>query len=245
MKHGQISRISAKAFFAFATLALAGACADNTVAPAAEIPAFVAPANFVKLGNSIVFKVDNQQGITKRLGAHLITIPAGAICDMNTSGYGASTWNQECAPHSGVVTITATVMQGPNGEPHIDFQPSLRFSPNRNVMLFFREGRSQAKQLFIQWCDNTGKCFDEAMADAALQPFRVGKSSIIGRRIKHFTGYNIGYGETCPGTIVDNGDGTYFCETGNGFSRRSGYMVASGEDVVDLMDDERGGKKDQ
>ena len=38
MKHGQISRNSAKAFFAFAALALVGACGDNSaVAPAAEV----------------------------------------------------------------------------------------------------------------------------------------------------------------------------------------------------------------
>ena len=77
MWHGQTMRNYAKAFFAFSTLAVVGACADNSaVAPTAEAPAFVAPANFLKTGYVIAFRVDNQKGATQKIGDHVINIPA-------------------------------------------------------------------------------------------------------------------------------------------------------------------------
>src|SRR3982751_5133224 len=113
MKHDHISRNSAKAFFAFATLALVSACADNNaVAPTAEAPAFGAPANFLKTGYVIAFRVDNSKGATQLIGDHVINIPANAICDLTTSGYGTTFWNKSCSPMKGSVVITATVLQG-------------------------------------------------------------------------------------------------------------------------------------
>jgi hypothetical protein len=130
MKHGQISRNSAKAFFAFAALALVGACADNSaVAPTAEAPAFVAPANFIKIGYVVAFRVDNSKGITQKIGEHVINIPANAICELAVSGYGADYWNKSCSPMKGSIVVTATVLQGPDGAPMIDFQPAMRFNP--------------------------------------------------------------------------------------------------------------------
>jgi hypothetical protein len=240
MKHSQISRNSAKAFFAFGALALAGACADtNTVAPTAEAPAFVAPANFVKIGSSVVFRVNNSEGITKRIGNHLLSMPAGAICDLATSGYGATMWDESCKPMRGSVVIIATILQGIDGQPYVDFQPAMRFAPNKEVMLFLRSANS-TKQIKVQYCNNVGYCFDESLTDASLKPFRIGKSSVIGRRIKHFSGYHVIAESECqaPGAVVYQPNGDIFCEMGGeSMTRRSGYMVASGEDVNDAMKD--------
>jgi hypothetical protein len=245
MKHGHVSRNFAKAFFAFATIGMAGACADQTVAPTAEVPAFVAPANFVQIGPVNVFRVNNAEGITKKIGNHLLSIPANAICEL-TSGYGPTSWNAPCQPLRGSIVITARVLQDADGQPYVDFQPAMRFAPNKDVMLFMREGRSNGKkQLTVKYCNDLGHCIDESLTDASLRWFRVGQTPIIGRRIKHFSGYVVAFEGDCTGTVTSLGDGTYACDNG-GFMRRSGYMVASGEDVLDAIDkgDEKSGKKE-
>jgi hypothetical protein len=233
MKHGHISRNSAKAFFAFVTLGLASACADSTVAPTAEVSAFKAPAAFSRTGGVKIFRVNNSEGITQRIGSHVINIPARAICDPLTSGYGSTTWDNPCSPLIGSILITATVLYDNDNHPYIDFQPAMRFAPDKEVMLFLRNGRSAtATQLNVKYCNNLGYCVDESLNDASLKPFRVGNTSVIGRRIKHFSGYMIGQGGACPGTVTQDADGSWWCEEG-GMDRRSGYMVASGKSDTD------------
>jgi hypothetical protein len=234
MKHGQISRNTAKAFFAFAALALVGACADNSaVAPAAEAPAFVAPANFVKIGYVVAFRVDNSKGATQKIGDHVINIPANAICDLATSGYGVDYWNKSCSPMKGSVVITATLLDGPDGSAMIDFQPAMRFSPTKEVTLFFKDSQSGTKNLAINYCNNSGACIDESLNDPTLKPFRV-SNTIVGRRLGHFSGYVIAYDGLVNISI--------------GLLRKSGYMVASGEDITDIMDGNgprKGGKEEE
>jgi hypothetical protein len=239
MKHGQISRNSAKAFFAFAALAIVGACADsNAVAPSADASAFVAPANFTTTAAVMTFRVNNSEGITKKIGSHVISIPAGAICDL-TSSYGTTEWDKPCQPLKGAVVISATVLQDIDGQPYLDFQPAMRFSPSKEVMLFFSQGKNTAKtELLVEYCNNLAVCYDESLTDATVKPFRIGSTPIIARRLKHFSGYMVVSGESCTGQVTSNGDGTYWCETG-GMERRSGYMVASGEDVVEVMKDDK------
>jgi len=228
MKHGQISRNTAKAFFAFAALAIVGACADNTTAPTSAGAAVFAPANFSKVGNTIVFRVNNAQGITQRLGKNLIDIPANAICDLG-SGYGPTFWDQDCTPLAGSIVITATIMEDGDGMPYVDFQPAMRFAKDKQVMLFLRQGgNADKRQLSVLWCNNLGACVDESLTDSALKAYRVGKSPIIARRVKHFSGFLISAGEAC-GSLGD--------DFGCGVTRRSGYMVASGEDVSDVLKD--------
>lgn len=228
MKHSRISRNLAKAFFAFAALAIVGACSDNTaVAPTAEVKPFVAPANFLQVGSSISFRVDNAYGTTQRLDDHVINIPAGAICDLATSGYGVDYWSKSCTPMRGSIVITATVLAGPDGAPYIDFQPAMRFAPNKEVTLFFRDAQNGTKNLAINYCDNAGNCIDESLNNPALKPFRI-NSYIVGRRLAHFSGYVVAY------------DG--LIDISIGLLRKSGYMVASGEDITDIMDEHGKGK---
>ena len=243
MRHSQTMRNYAKAFFAFAALAMVGACADNSaVAPAAKAPVVVAPANFSQIGVPVVFRVNNSEGITKKIGNNVLNIPAGAICDLSSS-YGSTEWNKPCTALKGSVVITATVFYDSNDQPYIDFQPAMRFAPNKEVMLFFKSGKNTTGNLLVvKYCNNVGVCVDESLNDASLKPFRIGNSSILGRRVKHFSGYVVGSGDACSGTATPMGDGNYWCEEGN--ARRSGYMVASGEDVSDLLKDKDKDDKD-
>ncbi len=241
MLYGQ-KRNQIRMFVAVAMLGMAGACADTTtVAPVAESAKVVAPANFIQVGNVTVFRVYNGEGITTRIGSHVLYMPANAICDLLLSGYGASSWDRSCTPMRGSIIITATEFVGPDGQPYIDFQPAMRFAPGKEVMLFFREGRTDGtKQAGVKYCNNLGWCVDESLTDASLKPFRINGTSIIGRRLKHFSGYTVTYEMACDGSSVGVGDGNFYCEsgTGAGLERRSGYMVASGENVVDVMNDD-------
>ena len=231
MKHGHISRNYAKAFFAFAALALVGACAEQTTVAPAEQAEVIAPANFSRVGNTVVFRVNNSSGITKKIGSHVINIPAGAICEL-TATYGTTEWDKSCNPLSGSVVITATIMQDNNAQPYIDFQPALRFTPGKEVMLFLRAADNSGKtEMVVKYCNAVAYCYDESLTDPSLKPFRIGQTSIIGRRIKHFSGYMIGSGRSCEN------DGSEVCGD-MGLARRSGYMVASGEDVANVMGDE-------
>lgn len=227
MLHRQNLR-TAKLVIAFGALAFLGACADSTtVAPVNQEPVFHAPANFLQIGSSVVFRVNNSDGVTQEIGEHILYIQPQAICDLSSS-YGPTTWDSDCKPLRGSVTITATVFQGANGEPYIDFQPAMRFNPKKQAYLFLRADRAnsdtQMQRLLIKYCNNLGYCVDESLTDASLQPFRLDEYGVVGRRVKHFSGYVVAY-EQCDAA----------CPT-DGMMRRSGYMVASGEhDVVDEL----------
>jgi hypothetical protein len=236
-------RTYAPAIFALSGLLLLGACADtSSVAPVVHQKTPFHPANFSQVGDQIVFRVDNSQGVVKQVGSHVLYIPAGAICDLETSGYGTSMWDVACDPLNGSVVITATVYADPDGKPYVDFQPAMRFSPDKNVMLFLTDvGTTTPQEISVKYCNDLGTCVDESITDESLRPFHITNSSIIGRRVKHFSGYYVDTGGECTGTVVQNPDGTMWCETSGGMERRSGYMVASGEDITDVMKDAQNG----
>ena len=80
MLHRQNLR-TARLIIAFSALAALGACADgNSVAPASQEPVFHAPANFLQVGNSVVFRVNNSEGVTQEIGEHILYMQPGAIC---------------------------------------------------------------------------------------------------------------------------------------------------------------------
>jgi hypothetical protein len=245
MRHSQTSRNIAKAFFAFATIATIQACADNSVAPSTPAaPAFSGPAAYNTLQGVVIFTVDNSTGGTFRLGQHVISFQAGAICSL-TSSYGATEWNKPCTAARGSVTITATLMRDNENHPYVDFQPAMRFAPDKDVMLFLRNGlSSRATLLNVQYCNNLGYCVNESLNDPSVAPFRVGKTSYIGRRLKHFSGYLVQAGDNCEGTLTQEADGSWMCYTDDGMTRRSGYMVASGLQDGDNQGANKGGKKD-
>jgi hypothetical protein len=226
MRHSQTSRNYAKALFALITIGTASACADSVVAPASQV-AIHAPAAFNRTVGVKTFRV-GRQGTTQTLGSHTIDIPAGAICDPLTSSYGPGEWDKPCTILKRSIQITATMLEDDEGRPYVEFQPALRFSPDKEVSLYLRSGRNSAStMLTIDYCNALG-CIDESITDASLVTRRVGTSAILVRRIKHFSGYMISSGEPCAGTMTQEMDGTLMCQDGRGMARRSGYMVASG-----------------
>lgn len=227
MRHSHTSRISAKALFAVVGLAFAGACADSVSAPTSEV-SVKGPAGFDRVIGVDHFRYTPTSGAAKRLGEHMIVMPAGAVCDPATSGYGLAYWDAPCTPVTHSIIFTATTMADAQGHPYVTFSPDVRFSPAKEVYLYLKDGhRDRAQELSIYWCPTGGlDCVDESKLDPSLQTERVGKSPILGRRLKHVSGYMITARDECPGTVTVGDDGSLICD-GNSLAR-SGYILASG-----------------
>jgi hypothetical protein len=228
MRHSHTSRglrTSAKTILAFVGLGFAGACADSISAPTSEV-SFKVPAAFNVVLGSSSFGYDPARGVTQHFGDHVIVIPAGGICDPATSGYGSQFWDAACAPLTHSIIITATTYADADGHPYVDFQPALRFVPTKVTNLYLKDGKREGRDVSIIYCNALAVCADESINDASLQTQRVGKSRVVVRRIKHFSGYYVAAGNECLGTLIVDPDGGLWCEL-DGMSR-SGYMLASG-----------------
>jgi hypothetical protein len=227
MRHSHTSRISAKAFFAVISLAFVGACADSVSAPTSEVSA-KGPAGFDRVIGVERFRYTPTNGATTRIGDHMIVMPAGSVCDPATSGYGVEFWEAPCTPVNHSIVITATTMADAEGHPYIQFLPDLRFVPTKEVYLYLKDAkRSRAQDLSINWCPTgSATCIDESATDPSLVTQRVGKSPILGRRLKHVSGYSITARSDCGGTVTTGDDGSLICDD-SGFAR-SGYILASG-----------------
>jgi len=231
MRHSQTSRrhtTFAKTILAFAAIGFASACSSDSVsAPTAAVSARV-PAQYTTVLGAMSFTYDPAAGLTQRMGNHVLVIPSYGVCDLSST-YGVGHWDDDCAPATSPITITATMFADDNGSPYIEFQPALRFVPSKETDLYLKDGRrDHGQDVTITYCTLTG-CVDESLTDPSLVTQRVGKTRIAVRRIKHFSGYNIGAGDTCNGTIVEDPEGGLLCvEDDSGLGRRSGYMLATG-----------------
>jgi hypothetical protein len=231
MRHSHTSRglrTSSKSILALVALGFAGACSDSMSAPTSEVSVKV-PAAYTEVTGVTSFKYSSRKGVTVRLGDHVLVIPAGGICDPATSSYGPGTWDDDCAPLTHSLIITATTYADADGHPYVDFQPALRFVPTKETDLYLKDGkRTTAGIVTINYCNALAVCVDESLTDPSLVTQRVGSSRLVFRRVKHFSGYNVVTGDYCPGTVVDDGSGGLWCDTSGSDQTRSGYMVASG-----------------
>ena len=241
MSHGSMKY--AKALVAIITVGLISACADK-MAPTTQMAKFKAPPHYDIVVGVQTFRIYNNEGISERIGDHVLNVPAGAICDPETSSYGSTEWDKPCTPMTGSIEITATMMRDNDNHPYLDFQPALRFDPTKQVMLFLRNGRApEPTRLALNYCNNLGDCVDESVEDPSLSWFRIGATSYLGRRIKHFSGYYVAVGDPCEGTLTQEENGSWMCVEEEVASRRSGYMVASGKDGKDIIVEDKDGKK--
>jgi len=232
MRHSHTSRglrASAKTLMAVLGLGLATACSDSLSTPVSQV-SVQAPAGFDQIVGVQTFTYNPKTGVTHRLGDNVISIPAGAVCKADEY-YALHQWDQPCKPVNHSIVFTATTFNNAAGAPYVEFQPAVRFSPDKEVDLYLRDGkRTTPGVLGIYWCPTVGAaCVDESTTDGTLATSRVGTSSILVRRVKHFSGFVITFIGDCDGigTVQYLDDGSMFCSTDGGFSR-SGYMVASG-----------------
>jgi len=198
-------------------MALAG-CQDSVVSPGATrfeapgvstpAPMSLAPAGRPNLSlsggladsTSVDFLVSPNGGVFYT-GNHAVVFPAQSICDPATSSYGPGTWDQPCTPLQTTLKVHAEVRRA-NGVTSVDFTPSLRFVPSSNSskwvwMLMYDAdaigAESNLSDFNILWASRPGgPTVDEAIADSSLRTYVDTFQGFSLRRIKHFSGYQLG-----------------------------------------------------
>ena len=181
---------------------VAAACQDAPVAPAADGPALPPNlgvyADYSDVRESAVIVVTPSGGWFM-LGSSAVYFPPSSICDLSSS-YGPSEWDRPCEPARGAVSFHVEIVR--DGDcTWLDFTPAARFVPakgqNRWVMLYMDTGMKPEKLAAemppILWVPAPGEPgIDEAAIDRTLRTRYLPKSSIAYRRIKHFSGYQVG-----------------------------------------------------
>jgi hypothetical protein len=172
-----------------AASAFLGACSNDSTAPAvlttgetpvgsSQFQPSAATRSLVGVSDGVyTFAINPKKQQTLYLGANALFIPANAVCDLSSSSYGAAHWTSK--------------------RPSIDFQPALRFAPDKNVMLYFwfPKGTDAGKRQFVMnYCNDARVCIDESLTDSSLTTYFDPSSEIVYRRIKHFSGYIIASG---------------------------------------------------
>ena len=195
-------RIQTLSALALTGVLLAG-CAGESMRPAAvEQAAQLRTSPFVPtdaqkalVGVSdgvYTFQIDPSIDQSLALGASHLDIPANATCDLATSSYGAAHWNDACVAQSAPFTITAIVRNAATDHPSVDFEPALRFSPDKSVGLYLyvsNDATLDASRV-VKYCNASG-CVDESISDPSLASSVDLVNRVAFRRIKHFTGYVI------------------------------------------------------
>ena len=185
-------------------IALVGACSDApTAAPTAV--ASSSELAFAKGGNgknevsSKVFTVVPGQPLTVALGNYTLYMSANALCAQN-QGYGREFWNKDCTLEKTPVNITAT-WSATDGEGNISFNRDVRFSPSGRVYLLLKATGKFRNSDAILWLEGTGSkaaWVDEGSYDRDMRTYRANGGTILWRRLKHFSGYNMGEGACDP-----------------------------------------------
>lgn len=215
-----ISRTSLTAAFVGIAAVALGACQDNPTAPvrAEAIDVAAAPVLETPTGARLTLAtsaitvatinptVDNVYVSSE---GHRLVIPAYSICNVATSGYGPSTWNNACSPQILPLTFTITTKLGHDGRPRVDVFPDVRFSPSKTVYVQFRDASAaNAASALINYCPTLGaECIDESKTDPSLRTYTSPTTGTVYRRIKHFSGYNVTFGFACE-------PGAFDCPTG-------------------------------
>lgn len=203
MRKPMMARSPALRLALFAAAGVVGACSGDVTMPTASAPASIAASSkFVPTDaqkalvgvkdGSYAFTVDPRRDQVLTFGANRLELPANSICNLATSGYGVSTWNQSCKPQTLPLTITVVIKNASSDNPRIDFFPAMRFNPQTDVQLYMyvpKVNKQDAKDWIMNYCPDKGKCYDESTTDWSLVTSVDRKESMLFRRIKHFSGY--------------------------------------------------------
>jgi hypothetical protein len=170
----------------------------------------VAPAPNMSNDGTYDVALDPSVATTLVMGDSKLEIPAGAICDLATSGYGPEFWDQPCAPEQNPVKLTVTLNSTLGDGATVDFSPELRFSPSSEVVLRLSApsvSKQDAKDWVILYCPSAtsttsgngaggagggkdgNKCVNEALKDQDLRTDIDYDLKQLFRRIKHFSRY--------------------------------------------------------
>ena len=160
------------------------------------------------------FTFDPKQDQVFSLGPNRLEIPAWSVCKLGITSYGPAFWNAPCTPQTTPVQLTVSVKNAASDHPSVDFQPAMRFSPQKVVSLYFyvpNVSQQDAQNWVITYCPNAGSgstglttsnsgsgssgssggCVNEALTDPDLQTFVDHDASVLFRRLKHFSRYQV------------------------------------------------------
>jgi hypothetical protein len=201
------------------SLLAAAACSDTSTTPtstrsfSADAPAFdfTAGGRFAFGDNRTSFTVTPAGGSFTINRLFTVNFSADAICDPSVSSYGEGTWDDACATLSKPITITASTRLS-NGRVAVDFQPALRFSPSAFVTIssdlvsgtvrsnrhYFRANRTALSPLTMSYAKTLdGSSVADYLSDPSLVTHVDLNTGTVWRRVKHFSGYLMGSGESC------------------------------------------------
>ena len=196
---------STLAIAALSLLTLVTACSDASVAPATAPSASLLSGPTVTDSGTHVFSVGPWGGkIGFGNGNYRVDFPANAICDPATTAYGITEWDQPCETLKTPITITA-VYKTVNGHPQVTFSPDLRFAPTAStdpsdhVMIYMKDkivDEAQFASVYNILWKPTGSLVpvDESLTDPSVRTRFKFSSWSVYRRLKHFSGYQVGSG---------------------------------------------------
>lgn len=194
---------------------IAAACRE-TIAPtrsvgsltSARVPvaySYAAPVDIKTKTHT--FTLDPEGG-TVKVGDFTLDYPANAVCDPATSGYGEDTWELPCETLSGPITITATYWWV-NKTSFVDFQPDIRFSPDKEVFISTKRGAKKAEDLdaftmyYFKSVGSAWYFYNDGAVDQTVATQRDFDSKRVWRRVKHFSGISLSSGMLCDETAGD------------------------------------------
>ena len=198
----KVGRIAAIGLFVASGILL-GACAGDVTAPrpaaSNEATSMFVPSAATKALIGVtdgVYKVtfDPRRDETFALGPNSLVIPAGAVCDLSSSGYGPDFWNRNCKSEREKINLVVTIKGAASAHPSIDFAPAMRFNPDKVVQLFMYAPHvttTDAKNWLMLYCPDKSKCVDESLADRSLVTTIDREHNMLFRRVKHFSGYTV------------------------------------------------------
>ena len=189
------------------------ACSDAPVSPVAGPSADFAGPQVTDVGTETITLPANGGTVVFGNNDYKLKLPANAVCDPSTSSYGAGEWDKPCAPLGKDFQVTASFRKV-DGHPQVTFSPDIRFQPTASasesdwVMLYMKDKDASdailGAQLKIYWVP-TGSdvAVDESVADPTVATKLQPSSWSIYRRLKHFSGYQVGSGSLRIGIEVD------------------------------------------
>jgi len=212
-----------------AAAALAVACRD-AVAPTRSVSPLSASASpsYSKGGTNsnrtLLATLElSPNGGVYHVGDFDIVVPAGAVCDPETTKYGAKHWDDDCAVAKHNITVNVIAKKHANSV-SVDFQPDLRFRPSAgwvtiqtntfsslltsNSIRELSPNSSFFQSLAILYVPSGGSSrIDEVRStgDGSMVTHVDLRTGIVWRRVKHFSGYLVSAGFSCPAALPDGG----------------------------------------
>ncbi|HEY0994720.1 MAG TPA: hypothetical protein VGD77_01895 [Gemmatimonadaceae bacterium] len=190
-----------------AVMGLLAACSDAPTAakPMGEV-AVTKEFEFSKVLSATTFDIVPGQATLVSVDGNLVYVPADALCAAG-SGYGRQYFDQPCARETQRQSFAMIIGMDLNGNPMVSFNRDVRFSPDRAAYVILKVGSTANRGAPIKWWDAAQlKWVDEGSYDSQQKTYW--SSNLVWRRLKHFSGYNVGQGNCDP--MLDPS-----CETGD------------------------------